>query len=100
MQSATNGTWHLIINGGDPSQHTYTFTVSSTLSTDPYVNAVVDYPPDGANNACSPLPTFAWHGPAQCEASLAVYVWRRPPKCFPIAPNPACPRPAPPCPRR
>jgi hypothetical protein len=83
MQSATNGTWHLIINFGNPSQHTYTFTVSSTLAKDPYVNAVVDYPPDGANEVV-PLPTFAWHGPANA-GSLEVYVYGGPSNVFQLA---------------
>ncbi len=80
IQSATNGTWHLILNYGDPSQHTYTFTVSSTLNADPYSNAVVDYPPDGANQVV-PLPTFAWHGPLNA-GTLAVYVYGGPQNVF------------------
>jgi len=83
MQSATNGAWQLIINAGDPSQQTYTFTVSSTLAKDPYVNAVVDYPPDGANDVV-PLPTFAWHGPTNA-GSLEVYVYGGPSNVFQFA---------------
>lgn len=83
MQSATNGTWHLMINVGDPSQHTYTFTVSSTLAKDPFADAVVDYPPDGANKVV-PLPTFAWHGPANA-GSLEVYVYGGPQNVFQFA---------------
>ena len=83
MQSATNGTWHLILNYGDASQHDYTFTVSSTLNVDPYVNAVVDYPPDGANEVV-PLPTFAWHGPNNA-GSLEVYMYGGPQNIFQYA---------------
>jgi hypothetical protein len=72
LQSATNGVWHLILNVGDPSQHTYTFTVHTTFNKDPYVNAVVDYPPDGALDVV-PLPTFVWHGPTNA-GYLQVYV--------------------------
>jgi Concanavalin A-like lectin/glucanases superfamily len=80
IHAATNGTWHLMINVGDPSQHTYTFTVSSTLNVDPYANAVVDYPPDGANQVV-PLPNFAWHGPANA-GTLEVYVYGGPQNVF------------------
>ena len=62
MQVVTNGTWLLILNVGATNQHSYTFTVSSTMASNPFVDAVVDYPPNGANKVV-PLPTFAWHGP-------------------------------------
>jgi hypothetical protein len=76
MQVITNGAWQLILNVGDPSQHSYTFTVSSTLAGNPYVNVVVDYPPDGATNV-PPLPNFVWQGPANAGAPI-VYVFQYP----------------------
>jgi hypothetical protein len=83
MQAVTNGTWQLILNVGDPSQHSYTFTVSSTMANNPFVDAVVDYPPDGANNV-SPLPTFAWHGPINASF-LQVDVYGGNPNIFQYA---------------
>ncbi len=72
IHAVTNGPWKLVMNVGDPSQHTYTFTVSSTMASNLLVATVIDYPPDGATNI-APLPTFAWHGPTNAD-SLFVYV--------------------------
>jgi hypothetical protein len=80
MQVVTNGVWQLILNVGDPSQHVYTFTIKSTLANNPYVDAVVDYPPDGANGLV-PLPTFSWHGPIN-TTFLEAYVYGGPSNVF------------------
>jgi hypothetical protein len=64
MQDMTNGLWTLILNVGDASQHTYSFTVSAAnLDSNSLGNIVFTYPTNGAEDVTN-QPTFTWQGPS------------------------------------
>ena len=66
VNAATNGTWTLTLNQGDPSQQQYTFTVSATglpLDDDTIPAVQIATPVDG-DSAASTNAVFAWTGPA------------------------------------
>jgi hypothetical protein len=67
LHELTNGVWTLLVNQGDVSQQTYTFTVSTSAFTNDIFPAIqIIDPPDGDLDVATNTP-FDWAGPAAWE---------------------------------
>ena len=74
LYELTNGVWTLLVNQGDVSQQTYTFTVSAGAFTNDLFPAIQIIDPSDGNVDVATNTPFDWSGPATWEeVDLAVH---------------------------